>query len=100
MLEPRDEREFDSLVSRLRDTDPAFTRRCDRLQARQRRRWLIMAVLLWTVAPLCLFFGGWTGVLEAVLAVVYGAWLLRKRSRATEAPAWPSPTDRRPTAEA
>ncbi|WIM96328.1 DUF3040 domain-containing protein [Actinoplanes oblitus] len=100
MLEPRDEQEFDSMVSRLRDADPGFARRCDRMQARQRRRWLILAVLLWTVAPLCLLFGGWTGALEAVLAVSYGAWLMRKRSRATDAPSWPSSTDRRPTAEA
>ncbi|BCY15422.1 DUF3040 domain-containing protein [Actinoplanes sp. L3-i22] len=98
MLEPREKQEFDGMVARLRDTDPGFARRVDRLRLRQRRRWLIMAILLWTIAPICLIYGGWTGALEAVLAVAYSAWLMRKRSRATDQPAWPS--TRRPTAEA
>ncbi|AEV89051.1 hypothetical protein ACWT_8042 [Actinoplanes sp. SE50] len=97
MLEPREEREFDGMVARLRDADPGFTRRVDRIHPRQRRRWLILTILLWTIAPICLLYGGWTGALEAVLAAAYGGWLLRKRRRAADAPSWPSSTDRRPT---
>lgn len=98
MLEPREKQEFDGMVARLRDADPAFARRIDRFRSRQRRRWLITAVLLWTIAPICLVYGGWTGALEAVLAVGYGAWLMHKRNRATDQPTWPP--SRRPTAEA
>ncbi len=98
MLEPREKQEFDGMVARLRDTDPGFARRVDRLRLRQRRRWLVSAILLWTIAPICLVYGGWTGALEAVLAVGYGAWLMRKRNRATDQPSWPQ--SRRPTAEA
>jgi hypothetical protein len=97
VLEPREEQQFDGIVSRLRDADPGFTRRVDRMRSRQRRRWAILAILLWMVAPFCLFYGGWTGTLEAVLAVSYGAWLMRKRSRAADEPSWPSSTGRRPT---
>jgi hypothetical protein len=100
VLEPREEREFDGVVARLRDSDPGFARRVERMRVRQRRRWLTMAILLWIVTPLCLIYGGWTGALEAVLAVAYSAWLMHKRSRATDQPAWPSSNDRRPTAEA
>ncbi|GIF11319.1 DUF3040 domain-containing protein [Actinoplanes teichomyceticus] len=100
MLEPREEREFDGMVARLRDTDPRFARRLDRMRSRQRRRWAASAALLWTVALICLIYGGWTGALEAALAVAYASWLMHKRKRAADQPAWPSPTDRRPTAEA
>jgi hypothetical protein len=99
VLEPREKQEFDGMVSRLRDTDPGFARRVDRLRLRQRRRWLVTAILLWTLAPICLVYGGWTGALEAVLAVGYGAWLMHKRNRADQLTS-PSSPQRRPTAEA
>ncbi|GIF08357.1 DUF3040 domain-containing protein [Actinoplanes siamensis] len=99
MLEPREGQEFDGMMSQLRDSDPEFARRVERMRLRRRRRWLILAILLWTVTPFCLIFGGWTGVLEAVLAVAYGARLMRKRSKAGQ-PSSPSSTDQRPTAEA
>ncbi len=99
MLEPREKREFDGMMARLRDTDPAFTRRVGRIPLRQRRRWLVTAILLWSIAPICLIYGGWTGALEAALAVAYGAWLMHKRRRATDQHSWPSSTDRRPATE-
>ncbi|GLW30117.1 DUF3040 domain-containing protein [Actinoplanes regularis] len=99
MLEPREQREFDDMTARLRDTDPAFSRRVSRLPLRQRRRWLTSAILLWSIVPICLIYGGWTGALEATLVIAYGAWLLHKRRRAIDQPSWPSSTDRRPAAE-
>ncbi|KUL34573.1 hypothetical protein ADL15_16005 [Actinoplanes awajinensis subsp. mycoplanecinus] len=81
-------------MTRLRDTDPGFTARVDQLRLRQRRRWATLATLLWIVAPFCLLYGGWTGALEAVLAIGYGAWLMRKRNRAADAPTWPPSNDR------
>ncbi|SDT75041.1 hypothetical protein [Actinoplanes derwentensis] len=54
-------------------------------------RWAIVAVALWTIAPILVVFGGWPGLIGAVLVGGYGSHLLRKRqqwmtSRTTAAP--------------
>ncbi|GAA4934021.1 DUF3040 domain-containing protein [Actinoplanes utahensis] len=80
MLKPEDQQTFASLIAQLQIDDPAFGKRTERLN-RPPARWAILAVALWAVAPICIIFGGWTGVIEAVLAVCYGTHLLRKRQR-------------------
>ena len=83
MLDPQD---FDGMVARIRAEDPKFVRRIDRLSAPRRRFRMTMAILLWTIAPFCIYFGGWTGLIMAVVAVGYGA-NLTKRSGLTSDPA-------------
>ena len=84
VLGPRDKDVFDAMVARIRAEDPKFVQRIDRLRAPRRQFRVTMAILLWTIAPFCIFFGGWTGLIMAVIAVGYGANLITKRSGQTD----------------
>jgi hypothetical protein len=103
VLEPNEKYVFDGLVTQLRAEDPAFERRVERLIHPRRRLRVTVAVLLWTLAPVCIVFGGWTGLLIAVVASGYGAYLMSKPTGMAE-PAdrfsWWSPPHRRPGAPA
>ena len=94
MLEPNEKAVFDGMVSQLRADDPRFSQKVDRMCRPRRRLYLAMAILLWTIAPFCIVFGGWTGVIMAVVAVAYGANLMLKRGGTTSQTLWSS--SRRP----
>ena len=95
MLNPDEQRVFDSMVTNLRAGDPSFARRVDRIGRPHHRLWTALAIMLWTIAPLLVIFGGWTGFLEAVLAVAYGSYLMRKRTRPADTLAWWQPAPKR-----
>jgi hypothetical protein len=79
VLDPFEKRVFDGLVTQLRADDPNFLARLDKLE-HPRRRWrVVLAVLLWTAAPICVILGGWTGLFMAMVAVGYGMMLASKR---------------------
>ncbi|MFG1995710.1 DUF3040 domain-containing protein [Actinoplanes sp. NPDC048988] len=88
MLDPTDKAAFDGMVTQLREVDPRFCRRVDRMSRPKRRLKTAHAILLWTVAPLCIVYGGWTGLLLAVLAVGYGTYLFNRRNGTSPAPMW------------
>jgi hypothetical protein len=94
VIEPNEKAVFDGMVSRLLSEDPRFTRRVAQLCRPRGRMYVVMAVLLWTIAPFCIFFGGWTGVLMAAVAGGYGACLMTKRRGGTRETLWSS--SRRP----
>ncbi len=98
MLDPNEKLVFDGMVSQLRDDDPSFHRKIDRLGRPRSKLRLALAVLLWTIAPVCIVLGGWTGLLMAVVAVGYGASLVIRRSGMEGQPAWWSSANRRPGA--
>jgi hypothetical protein len=89
VLEPNEKAVFDGMVTQLRASDPRLSQRLDRLCRRRRMR-MILAVLLWTVAPLCVIYGGWTGVIMAVVAVAYGTMLYHKRGSGSDEMPWSS----------
>lgn len=66
---------FEAIVARLRADDPEFTRRVGKLGGPPSRKRVGLAVFLWIAAPFCVFFGGWTGFLVAVVASLYAAHL-------------------------
>jgi hypothetical protein len=78
VLDPNEKYVFDGLVTRLRADDPAFDRRIDRLIHPRRRLRVTLAVLLWMLTPVCIVFGGWTGLLMAVAGAAYGAYLMTR----------------------
>ncbi|WP_430792068.1 hypothetical protein [Actinoplanes sp. G11-F43] len=45
----------------------------------QPQRWAIIAIVLWTVAPICVVYGGWAGLIVMLPAWAYGTRLLRRR---------------------
>lgn len=94
MLEPNEKAVFDSLVNGLRTDDPVFTRRIDRLSRPKRKLYVTLAVLLWTAAPICIVFGGWTGLILAAVGVAYGVHLMSKRGGLAGEAIWPSPRRR------
>lgn len=98
MLDPNEKLVFDGMVSRLHDEDPGFLRKIERIGRPRRKMRVALAVLLWTLAPVSIVFGGWTGVLMAALAVAYGAVLVTKRDGFGGPPAWWSSSNRRPGA--
>jgi hypothetical protein len=71
VLEPDEGREFDALVSRLRADDPALTTKLEHLPTRRSRRRTTFSILLWILAPICVFTGGWTGFFMGVVAACY-----------------------------
>ena len=79
MLEPNEKAVFDGMVTQLRTSDPRLSQRLDRLCRPRHRIRMVLAVLLWTLAPICVIFGGWTGAIMAVAAVGYGTFLYHKR---------------------
>jgi hypothetical protein len=98
VLDPNEKLVFDGLVSRLRDEDPSYLRKIERIGRPRRNRRVALAVLLWVLAPVCLVFGGWTGLLMATVAVGYGAFLVTKRDDRSGHPAWRLPSHRHPGA--
>lgn len=98
MLDPNEKLVFDGLVSRLRDEDPSFLHKLERIDRPRRNRRIALAVLLWTLAPVCIVFGGWTGLLMAVVAISYGALLVTKRDDRSGHPASRSSSHRHPGA--
>ena len=79
MLDPQDKSVFDGMVARFHAEDPKFVRRIDSLGLPRRRLRTTVAILLWTMAPVCIVLGGWTGLFMAVAAAGYGANLMTKR---------------------
>lgn len=103
MLDPKEKQVFDGMVTQLCAQDPAFERRVDRIVRPRRRLRVTVAVLLWTLAPVCIVFGGWTGLLVAVVASGYGAYLMSKPTGTVEPVdgfSWWSQQRRRPGAPA
>lgn len=98
MLDPNEKLVFDGLVNRLCDEDPSFSRKIERLGRPRRKLRRALAVLLWTIAPVCIVFGGWTGLLMAVVAVSYGTLLVTRRGGMDGEPAGRSSAKRRPEA--
>ncbi len=80
MLDPDEKYLFDDMVAQLRADDPAFVRSIDELAHPRRRLRVTIAVLMWTLAPVCIVYGGWTGLIMAVVAAAYGAHLMAKRT--------------------
>jgi hypothetical protein len=98
VLDPNEKFVFDGMVSRLRDEDPNFLRKIERIGRPRRNLRVAVAVLLWTLAPVCIAFGGWTGLLMAVVAAAYGALLVSKRDGLGSRPAWGASPHRHPGA--
>ncbi|MCU7722290.1 DUF3040 domain-containing protein [Actinoplanes sp. KI2] len=94
MLEPNEKTVFDAMVSQLRADDPRFSHKVDRMCRPRRMLYLTMAILLWIMAPLCIVFGGWTGVIMAVVGAAYGWRLWLKRGGGASPTLWSS--SRRP----
>ena len=76
MLDPSEKQAFDGLVTHLRAEDPHFVRRIDRLGYPRKRLRTASAILLWIIAPVCMFLGGWTGFFMGATAIGYGAYLV------------------------
>jgi hypothetical protein len=101
VLDPNEKYLFDDMVTRLRSDDPAFVRSLDKLVHPRRRLRVTIAVLLWTLAPVCIVFGGWTGLLMAAIGAAYGAHLMARRSGLgdeSDGFSWWSSTRKRPGA--
>jgi hypothetical protein len=99
VLDPNEKFVFDDMMTQLRDEDPGFLRRINRIGRPRRRVRTAIAILLWTLAPICIVFGGWTGLFMAVGAIAYGAHLMAKRDAMTGAFSWwSSSSHRRPGA--
>jgi len=78
VLDPNEKSEFDGMVTQLKNDDPNFVRRIDRLERPRQRLRRAVAMFLWMMAPLCVFVGGWTGFFIAVVATGYAASLVVK----------------------
>jgi DUF3040 family protein len=76
VLDPQDKRIFEEMVTHLHTDDPAFVRRTEKLGGPRSTKRVGLAVLLWTLAPICVVFGGWTGLLFALAAIAWGTHLL------------------------
>jgi hypothetical protein len=98
VLDPHEKHVFDGLVNQLRDEDPGFLHKIERLGRPRRKLRVALAVLLWTIAPVSIALGGWTGLLMAVVAIGYGVALVTKRGGMGGQPAWWSSSNRRPGA--
>jgi hypothetical protein len=94
VLDPNEKAVFDGMVSQLREDDRRFSHKVDRMCRPKRRLYQTMAILLWTMAPICILFGGWTGVIMAVVGAAYGWQLWVKRGGGTCQTPWSS--SRRP----
>ncbi|WP_127498865.1 DUF3040 domain-containing protein [Actinoplanes solisilvae] len=80
MLDPQEKAKFDGLVTELREADPEFCRRMDRMGVPRPRLYTTLAFLLWSFAPLCIVLGGWTGTIFAAIFVAYGLRLYIRRN--------------------
>jgi hypothetical protein len=74
VLSSYERRRFNEIVSGLLSEDPGFGIRNDAPPKIVRPRPLV-ALLLWLSMPFMVAMGGWTGLLVAVAAGVYGAHL-------------------------
>ena len=88
MLDPQEKAVFDGLVTQLRAADPKFCRKMDRMGRPRPRFYTTAAFLLWSLAPMCIIFGGWTGAVFAAIAVSYGTRLYLKRNGRSPQPSW------------
>ena len=79
MLDPSEKYVFDEMVTHMRTADPKFVRRISRIGHPRRRLRLIVAFLLWTMAPVAIFTGGWTGFFMALVGCGYAIHLVRSR---------------------
>jgi len=79
LLDPDEKYAFDKMVTHLRTADPKFVKRIDRISHPRRQLRLALAILLWTMAPVAIFTGGWTGFLMAVVGSGYAARLVATR---------------------
>jgi hypothetical protein len=79
LLDPDEKYAFDKMVTRLRTAYPKFVKRIDRISHPRRQLRLALAILLWTMAPVAIFTGGWTGFLMAVVGSGYAAHLVATR---------------------
>jgi hypothetical protein len=99
VLDPAEKSVFDGLVSQLRG-DSKFAHRIDKLGSPRRRMRTTLAVLLWTMAPVAVIIGGWTGFFMAVIGVCYGIYLVTNKTglEGGEGFPWRSSPGRRPGA--
>jgi hypothetical protein len=74
VLSSYERRRFNEIVSGLLSEDPEFGTRSE-TQLRNLRPRPVVAVLLWLSMPFLVALGGWTGLLMAIVAGVYGAHL-------------------------
>jgi hypothetical protein len=88
---------FETMVEQLSADDPAFVRRMNALAGSRTTKRTVLAVLLWTIAPVCIVIGGGTGLLMGLIAAAYGAHLMWTRSLFTANGQTPTPR-RRPGA--
>ena len=96
MLDPKEKDVFDGMIVRLGEDDPDFLRKVDRIVRPRQRLRTTMAILLWVAAPLCILFGGGTGLILAILAFAYGAHFMSIRNREAGGPGWWPFPPRRP----
>ena len=96
MLDPQEKVVFDDMVMRLGEDDPDFVRRVNRLIRPRHQFRTALAILLWTIAPLCIVYGGGTGLIMAIVAVAYGAHLMAAHNRMAGESAQSSSAHRRP----
>ncbi|GIE82793.1 hypothetical protein Aph02nite_87430 [Actinoplanes philippinensis] len=73
MLKPEAQQVLTGLVTPIEADGPGFTH--------PPRWWAVVAVLLWTIAPVCIVYGGWVGLVEAFLVGGFGAYLMRRHRR-------------------
>jgi hypothetical protein len=78
VLDPAEKSVFDGLVSQLRG-DSKFAHKIDKLGSPRRRFRTALAVLLWTMAPIAMIVGGWTGFFMAVVGICYGIHLVMRK---------------------
>ena len=98
MLDPNEKFVFDGMVNQLRDDDPSFLQKIERLGRPRRKLRVALAILLWIFAPVSIVLGGWTGLLMAVVAAAYGANLVLRRAGMDGEPVGSSSSKRRPGA--
>lgn len=98
MLDPQEKAAFDGMTTQLRADDPGFSRKLDRIGKPRRRARMTTAILLWTLAPLMVFYGGWTGLIIALVAAVYGSILFSRRHQNMSHQPWTTSRGRRPGA--
>jgi hypothetical protein len=98
VLDPNEKLAFDNLVTQLRTDDPRFLRRVGRLSRPKRRLRTPLALLLWISAPISIVYGGWTGVIFAVVAICCGARLIVKSDGKPAGFSWWSSSPHRPGA--
>jgi hypothetical protein len=80
VLDPHEKSVFDGMVNQLREDDPKFAGRFDRVGRPRRRFRKVTAILLWIIAPVCIVMGGWTGFFMAIAAAGYAIHLVTRKT--------------------